>query len=341
MQVLLYGQHLGLLPLGRQFRPLDIRPPTGYTGTHNHKLTFAEDGKDCMMWTDYFFPQSVEETLDLLEGYRGRARIIAGGTDLVLQARRGQCPSEVMVDITRIPALDFLEERDGWIRIGPQVTHAQVAASPLIREKAGLLATACGQVGGPQLRRVGTLVGNVVNAMPAADGAVALFALDAELEVCDRQGRRWTPIADLYGGVGLCRADPCFQMVAAIRFRPLPPNAGWAYLRLAQRKANVLPILNCAIVARVREGRFREVRIAVGPVAQTPLRVAEAETFLRAAPVEAQTLVQAAALARQAANPRDSLIRGSREYRLAMVEVLARRGLEQAIQMVQSKAKQE
>ncbi|MGB5934040.1 MAG: FAD binding domain-containing protein, partial [Anaerolineae bacterium] len=156
------------------------------------------------MWDEYLFPASLDEALEMLEAHGGEARIIAGGTDLVLQSQRGQCPAKVMVDITRIPGLDHIEERDAVIYIGAQVTHGGVAASPLIRSRAGVLVEACGSVGGPQIRNVGTLVGNVVNALPAADGAIALFALDAEVEVAERAGRRWTPIATLYAGVGLC-----------------------------------------------------------------------------------------------------------------------------------------
>jgi len=171
------------------------------------------------MWDEYLFPASVEEALEMLEAYGGEARVIAGGTDLVLQSQRGQCPAKAMVDITRIPGLDHIEEQDGLIYIGAQVTHAQVAASPLIRSRAGVLAEACGSVGGPQIRNVGTLVGNVVNALPAADGAIALFALDAEAEVAEQAGRRWTPIAALYAGVGLCTVDPCTALITQLRFR--------------------------------------------------------------------------------------------------------------------------
>ncbi|MGC8958646.1 MAG: FAD binding domain-containing protein [Chloroflexia bacterium] len=282
-------------------------------------------------WTAYLFPESVEEALEMLSAHAGRARLIAGGTDLVLQAQRGQCPAEVMVDITRIPGLDFLEEREGWIWIGPQVTHGQIAASPLIREKAGLLARACGCVGGPQIRHVGTLVGNVVNAMPAADGAVALFALDAEVEVADLAGRRFFPIAELYAGVGRSRVDPAAQMVTAIRFPALPAGSGWAYKRLAQRKALILPMLNVAVVVEVEAGRFRRARIALGPVAPTPLRARAAEEALQGAPVSEEAVAEAARLAQEAASPRDSVIRGSAEYRKAMVGVLVRRALWEAV----------
>lgn len=283
------------------------------------------------MWQNYLFPATVQEALEMLANHGGQARIIAGGTDLVLQSQRGQCAATVMVDITRIPGLDAIEERDGHITIGCQVTHARIAASPLIRQKAEVLALACGSVGGPQTRNVGTLVGNVVNALPAADGAVALFALEAEVEVVDADGRRWLPIAEMYAGVGECTINPCVQMVTAVRFRPLSDGWASAYQRLANRKALALPILNTAVVVGLEEGVCSEVRIAVGPVAPIPFRAREAEAALAGQPPTPEAVVRAARLAAEAANPRDSALRGSRDYRKAMVEVLVRRALTEAV----------
>ena len=124
-------------------------------------------------------------------------------------------------------------------------------------------------------------------------------------------------------------------MVTALRFRPLAAGAGWAFLRLAQRRTLILPMLNTALVVQVGEGRFREVRIAVGPVASTPLRPAAAEDALRGRPLSAEVIAGAARLAMEAAHPRDSAVRGSGEYRRAMVEVFVRRGLEEAVAMAE------
>jgi carbon-monoxide dehydrogenase medium subunit len=283
------------------------------------------------MWQKYLFPATVQEALEMLTAHPGQSQIIAGGTDLVLQRKRGQCPATVIVDITRIPDLDLIVERDGFIVLGCQVTHAQVARSPLIRRKAGVLALACGSVGGLATRNVGTLVGNVVNALPAADGAVALFALDAEIEVADAGGRRWMPIAELYVGVGQCVLDPCAQMVTAIRFRSLEPGQASAYQRLANRKALALPTLAVGAVVGVRDGVCDAVRIAVGPVAPTPFRARQAEAALRGQPPTSEAIAHAAELAGQAAQPRDSLLRGSSDYRRAMVGVLVRRALAEAV----------
>jgi CO/xanthine dehydrogenase FAD-binding subunit len=288
------------------------------------------------MWDTYLVAESVADALQKLASLGGEGRIIAGGTDLVLQAQRGQCPSRAMVDVTRIPGLGQIEEHDGAIWLGAAVTHAQIAASPLIQEKATLLAQACASVGGPQIRNAGTLVGNVVNALPAADGAVALFALDAEVEVAGLDGRAWMPIAEMYENVGVCTIDPCVQMVTAIRFRPLPPGTGSDFQRLARRRALVLPILNTGAIVSAREGAFADVRISIGPVAPTPFRAVSAEQMLIGRPVSEANIADAARLAAGDARPRDSALRGSREYRTAMVEVLVRRAISQAAMRAQS-----
>ena len=285
------------------------------------------------MWDTYVFASSVENALDRLASLGPGARVIAGGTDLVLQAQRGACLSRAMVDITRIPGFAELRETGSYVIIGAAATHAQVASSPLIRARAPLLADACACVGGPQIRNVATLVGNVVNALPAADGAVALFCLDAEVQVATCEGRSWVPIADLYLGVGECSLDPCAQLVTALRFRPLAPSVGCDFQRLARRRALVLPIVNAAATADVHEGTIREARIAVGPVAPTPFRATAAEATLAGAPVGRAIVDEAARLAARDARPRSSVLRGSGAYRTAMVEVLVRRALLRALRL--------
>jgi CO/xanthine dehydrogenase FAD-binding subunit len=283
------------------------------------------------MWDDYLFPQSVEEALEMLHARDGEARIIAGGTDLALQSQGGRVQARVMVDITRIPGLDHIEERDGYVYMGARVTHAQVAASPLIQSRGGVLAEACGSVGGPQIRNVGTLVGNVVNALPAADGAIGLTALDAEAEVAERKGWRWVPMAELYAGVGRCTVDSCAAMITQLRFRALGDGDGSAFDRLAKRKALILPILNAGVVVGVEDGTVQRARVAIGPVATTPFVATDAAQWLIGRTADAAAAAEAARLAAQAAQPRYSLLRGSAEYRKSMVEVLVRRALSRAL----------
>jgi len=282
------------------------------------------------MWREYLFPRSIREALEVLNAHGGDARIIAGGTDLVLQRKQGTCAASIAVDISRIPNLDTIKASPNHILIGAMVTHGQVAASPLIRDHAPVLAQACGKVGGPQTRNVGTLVGNVINGLPAADSAIALTALDAEAEVTSTEGAEWQSVRSLYLGVGQTCVDSCAQIVTALRFRPLRSAQGNAYERLAKRRSLILPILAVAAVAEVVDGRYGDVRIAMGPVAPIPFRAEAAEALLRGRPIGKEAIGLAAIEAAEAAHPRDSVLRGSHEYRQAMVEVLTQRALARA-----------
>ncbi len=280
------------------------------------------------MWRDYLFARSVDEALELLARHEGQARLIAGGTDLVLQCQRGECSAQVLVDVTRIPGMERIDERDGSIILGAGVTHTQAASSALLRLRAPLLSEACRVIGGPQVRNVGTLAGNLVAALPAADASLALVALDGEAEVASREGRRWVPLSEFHAGVGLCRVDPTSEVMTTLRFRSLGSDYRAAHERLARRRVHALPIMNVAAVAAVREGRFADVRIVVAPVAPTPLRLRQCEAFLEGRQATPEVIREAADLAASLVHPRDSLLRGSGEYRRALAGVMVRRALE-------------
>jgi carbon-monoxide dehydrogenase medium subunit len=191
-------------------------------------------------------------------------------------------------------------------------------------------------MGSPQIRNVGTLVGNVVNAMPAADGAIALLALGAELEIASLEGRRWAPIETLYEGPGRSKVDSSREMVTAIRFSALGQNQGSAFVRLARRKAMALPVLNVAVVITLNGGLFQDAHVAMGPVAPTPFRARGAEEMLRSAPATQEMIQQAAEVAASEARPRSSLLRASAAYRKETLAVLVRRALERALLQAQT-----
>jgi len=286
------------------------------------------------MWQEYLIPSSVEEAQAILAERKGRARLVAGGTDLVIELTEGRRAADCLVDITRIPGLDRIALEDGMIVLGANVTHRQASESPLVRERATVLAQACQAVGSLQIRNVGTLGGNVVNAMPAADGSTALLALEAEAEIADGTGRKWAPLPDLFAGPGVSKVDSTREMLTAFRFRALGEGQASALERIARRRALALPILICAVVVSLSEGgeEFESVRIALGPVAPVPFRASQAEESLRGAPVSLETMARAGEIAMQESHPRSSLLRASREYREEVIKVLVRRGLERAVQ---------
>jgi CO/xanthine dehydrogenase FAD-binding subunit len=289
------------------------------------------------MWQEYLFPSSVEDALAMLAEREGRARLVAGGTDLVIQLTEGRRAADCLVDITRIAGLDRMTLEDGMIVLGANVTHRQVSESPLVRERATVLAEACHAVGSRQIRNVGTLGGNVVNAMPAADGTTALLALEAEAEIANGTERKWVPLADLFAGPGVSRVDSTGEMLTAFRFPALGEGQGSALERIARRRALALPILVCAVVVTLREGgeEFESARIALGPVAPVPFRASQAEESLRGAPISLEAMARAGEIAMQESHPRSSLLRASKEYRQEVIKVLVRRGLERAVQVAQ------
>jgi len=287
------------------------------------------------MASDYLFPASVNEALATLERCGGGGRVIAGGTDLMLDLQTGRHVVETFVDITRISELNGIRELDdGVLWIGATTTHRQIWESPLIQARASVLAQACRQVGALQIQNVGTIGGNVVNAMPAADGSIALTALSAEAEIATQAGLRWVPLEEVFSRPGACKIQPTVELLTAFRFKGLGRRAGSAFQRLARRRALSLPVLNCAVVVQLDEAgdRFESAAIALGPVAPIPFRARKAAAALAGAPASDAIIAAAAGIASDESDPRSSLLRASREYRLEMVKVLARRALTRAVE---------
>ena len=286
-----------------------------------------------MNWIAYEKPESLSEALTLLEKAGGKGRLIAGGTDLVLQMKRGAYRADLLVDITGIPGLKKIEEEEGWIRIGASVTHAEVEKHPLIRREAKALSEGCGRMGSPQIRNIGTLAGNIVSAQPAADGAIPLMALDAEIKVVSASSERWLPLEEAYQGIGLSAVDATKEMVTEIRFKKMGKNGATGFFRMARRKALTLPMLNgaLAILFDPSLSRMEKARIAIGPVANKPYRARRAEAYLESVAISPESIAEAARIASDEAHPRTSLIRGGAAYRKEMVRLYLTRTIQSLV----------
>jgi CO/xanthine dehydrogenase FAD-binding subunit len=287
------------------------------------------------MIQDYYCAKSVSDALSALKESQGQARIIAGGTDLLLDIAEEKKHATKLVDITQIPELREITLEENFIRIGAAVTHTQITQSPYIQKYFPALAAASGKVGSLQIRNVSTLVGNIINAQPAADGALALSALEARIEILSEGSLSTIPIDEAYLGVGKSSVNSHEHLVTDVLV-PLPQqNQSSAFIRLDQRKALALPMLNVAVnvILDSHKEHFKKVTIVMAPVGPKPARATEAEDFLQNsnAPVTPDTIAKAAQLASKEANPRTSLIRGSREYRLDVLPVLVKRALDQAV----------
>ena len=287
-------------------------------------------------WRAYHTPTTVAEALSLLHQHKDKARIIAGGTDLILdmEAEHTAAP-DVLVDVTKIAGIDRIALEDGWIVLGAGITHTQIESSPLLHAQARCLTESCGVIGGPQVRNVATLGGNVAHALPAADGTIGLLALEAEVEVAAHGGSHtWQPLLSIFAGPGRNRLAPD-QMLHAFRFRPIEARAGNAFDRIMRPQGVALPVL--AIAARVQLDadlrRVEDAVIAIGPAGPTPFRASGAEEALTAAKVFDDAAVENAVAAAQAqASLRTSKYRASQEYRREMIGVLLKRVLQSAVE---------
>jgi CO/xanthine dehydrogenase FAD-binding subunit len=291
--------------------------------------------------TEYFFPCSIGEAIQQLQDFGGEAQIVAGGTDVMVDLRKCKISAKRLVDITRIPGLDQIEVSDNLVTVGAAVTFAVLKESAYLNRHVHALPDAARSVGAIGIQAAATWVGNIVQAMPAADGAIVALALDAEAHIVDVSGSRWRPVETLFEGPGVSTIDPSRQLITHIRF-PLP-RAPWgtAWRRLGRRPSLVLPILNCAVRLCLADNAFAEsvtndmmianATIALGPVAPLPFRAYEAEAFLQGQVPTRDVFSQAARIAQEKANPRSSTMRASREYRSAIIPTLLCDGLADAL----------
>jgi carbon-monoxide dehydrogenase medium subunit len=279
------------------------------------------------MWKRYYTPNDLDQALELLHKAGPRARIMAGSTDLILELERGIRPDvDTVIDITRIPGLDSIVMQDGWIHLGPLVTHNHCAGSGLIREHAFALAHACWEVGAPQIRNRGTIAGNLITASPANDSIAPLMALSAQVTLRSQEGERIVQLSEFYEGVRKTVMKPG-EIMVDIAF-PVPPvGTHTAFYKLGLRKAQAISVVNTAVLVELSNGKVNLARITLGSVAPRIIHAKAAEEILSGEELSQEVIEQAASLAMDAATPIDD-IRGSAAYRRYMVEVCVRRSLE-------------
>jgi carbon-monoxide dehydrogenase medium subunit len=267
----------------------------------------------------------------LLKEYKGKAQLIAGGTDLIPEIREGKSEFEVLVDIEKIKKLKAIREEGKKIFIGSGVTFSELEESELIRKNALALCQAASLMGSPQVRNRGTIGGNIVSAQPAADGALALFAFDAVLEIAGVRGIREIPISKAYLDIGKSIIHPSKEILVGIRLEKRKKGEGSNYQRVAMRRAMALPMLACAVSMQSMDRSIVSARIAIGPVSNTPFRAKETEDFLEGKSPSVETFERAGEIASEEVNPRDSRLRGSSIYRKGLAAVLVKRGLQGAL----------
>ena len=288
-------------------------------------------------WNHYHLPPTVDEAIALLARYEGRARVVAGGTDLILELQQGRrSPVEALIDVTRIGEMTRIEEADGYLVLGAAVTHTAIVAAPRLTGAATCLVESCGVIGGLQVRNVATIGGNVAHGLPAGDGTLSLVALDAEAEVASvldspvvkfHLRREWRPVLSLYAGPGQSAIDQTRQVITRFRFRPVAPGEATAFKRIMRPQGVALPILGMAVWLRMSGEAVEAARIALGPAGPRPLRASRAEAFLAGRRLSEDALDRVAELILVEAKLRTSKHRATAEYRRELIDVLVRRAL--------------
>ena len=272
-------------------------------------------------WQHYYTPTTVAEAIEILTRYDGEARVVGGGTDLLVETRRGlHKPVSAMVDVTHIEGLGEISIEDDYIIIGCGVTHSQIVRNEHILKRGSCLAESCGVIGGPQVRNVGTLAGNVAHALPAGDGTIGLLALGGEIEVTDIDGARWLPLQESFRGPGKSFIDRYRQVLTRLRFRPTGAGEGSAHHRVMRPQGLCLPIISMGVrVALDAENLISDARISMGPVGPVPYLAEPAMQVLVGGPATASQFAKATEVALQDVELRASKYRATREYREQMV----------------------
>ena len=255
---------------------------------------------------DYLAPGSLEEALSMVMKEEGEAKVIAGGTDLLVKMKKREAKYKRLVGLKGIPNLDFVMEEEDRIRLGPLVTHDRTSRSMILRKYVNLLAEACGDLGSYQIRCMGTVVGNLCNASPSADSIPSLLVLDARIRILNLKGERSVPLDQIFVGPfkTTVRND---ELVTAIEIpKPLPGSQG-IYLKMPKVTEKDETLVGVALLLHreASTGRIEHIRIGLGSVAPTPIRAKETEAILTGKnPEDPMALAQAKEVLMKEISPR-------------------------------------
>ncbi|OQY90300.1 MAG: hypothetical protein B6D41_09860, partial [Chloroflexi bacterium UTCFX4] len=279
------------------------------------------------MWDTYIQPRTLDEATQLLARHGADARIINGGTDLLIEIERKIRAPKVLIDISRVPGLDTIVEDGDYIRLGPSVTHNQVVGSELLRRLAYPLARACWEVGAPQIRNRGTIAGNLVTASPANDTIVPLWAMGAEVKLQSARGERIVPFSAFFQGVRKTALQPD-ELVSQVLFQKMSAKDRGTFVKLGLRRAQAISVVSAAVVLEFEDMEISNAWIALGAVAPTIITCGEAEQAMVGNYLSDAVIQAAAELAAQEAKPIDD-VRGTADYRREMARVCVTRAMRQ------------
>lgn len=278
---------------------------------------------------DYYAPDSLAETCTLLDRFGPQAKILAGGTDVISKMKSGILSPEILISIKKLESLKNIEYVAGkGVVIGARATHNDLVNSPILNDRYLSVSEAAHHMASNQIRNIGTVGGNLCNAVPSADLPPILIALGAEITLIGPQGERTMLLEDFFTG-------PMKTLIAHNEILteiviPDQSATGSHYIKFGLRRSGALAVVGIAVAVTVNEGIINEVKIAIGAAAPTPIRARKAEEHLRGKTISDELISAAGLIASQESKP-ISDIRGSAEYRRDLVRVFTRRALRRAI----------
>lgn len=279
---------------------------------------------------EYHNPTSLDEVFGLLDQFGEDARVMAGGTALVIQMKQRLAQPSHVIGLRRVGSLNTIEATSQGVRIGALCTQRQIENSPLVEEELPLLADTFRKVATPRIRNMATIGGGLVNGDPNQDPPPALIALGASAVMTSKNGDRVVPLEDLFIDYYETDVQPG-EVLTNVLVPRAPAGSGSVYLKFLPRTADDYGTVTvAAVVSRETNGSCKDARIVLGSVGVTPVRATQAEEALRGNPLTDENIRAAAALVKDAVDPLDDF-RGSAEYKTEMAEVFTRRAVEQAI----------
>ena len=284
-----------------------------------------------MIGFDYRAPSSLEEVTSALDELGDDARLIAGGTALIILLKQRLVSPAVLVSLRNVPGLESIDRENGFIRIGATASHRQIENNSLVQEHLPVLADTLRRVATPRIRNQATLGGNLAHADPNQDPPATLIALDAEVRLRSARGSRQVPVADFFSDYYETVLEPG-EILTDILVPLATQPRGRSFLKFMPRTADDYATVAVAASVRLDEGRMRDVRLGLGAVGSTPIRAREAEAVLEGQAPEESVLRAAAAAVRDIVDPLADL-RGSADYKRDMAGVFTFRALQRAIEL--------
>ena len=279
---------------------------------------------------EYHAPTSLDQVFGLLEQYGDDARIMAGGTALVIQMKQRLSQPGHVIGLRQVGSLNSIESTPEGLRIGALCTQRQIETSALVGKESPLLADTFRKVATPRIRNMATIGGGLVNGDPNQDPPPSLIALGASAVMTSKSGDRVVPLEELFIDYYETDIQPG-EVLTSVLVPPAPAGSGSVYLKFLPRTADDYGTVSvAAVVSKEQDGACKDVRIVLGSVGVTPIRAKAAEDALRGKALTDENIRAAAALVKDAVDPLEDF-RGSAEYKTDMAEVFARRAVEQAM----------